>query len=162
MCHFHLLQSVTSTLVYCSQGWTQPEWRFSSNFTQIVSPLPCPQHFTRGKWKLLLLTIVELVTTFNWNYFHLHWIGNCDSSAEQKILVMNETKWYEIWSKPKCFSYKSTFIIYRQTLLNVWTRVDLNFVLFARTKVNEFSEMLKKSISQLLINEVLAQLAFLD
>jgi len=28
-------------------------------------------------------------------------IGNCNTSAEQMILVMNETKQYEIWAIPK-------------------------------------------------------------
>jgi hypothetical protein len=28
-------------------------------------------------------------------------IGSCDFRAEQKILFMNETKWYEIWPRLK-------------------------------------------------------------
>ncbi len=28
-------------------------------------------------------------------------LGNCDICAEQKILFVNETKWYEIWSRLK-------------------------------------------------------------
>ncbi len=28
-------------------------------------------------------------------------LGNCDICAEQNILFINETKWYEIWLRPK-------------------------------------------------------------
>jgi hypothetical protein len=28
-------------------------------------------------------------------------VGICDISAEQKILFVNATKWYEIWPRPK-------------------------------------------------------------
>ncbi len=31
----------------------------------------------------------------------VEYVGNCDICPEQKILVMNKMKRYEIWSKPK-------------------------------------------------------------
>ncbi len=35
---------------------------------------------------------------YSYNQFH---IGNFDIHAERKILVINEIKWYEIWTRPK-------------------------------------------------------------
>jgi hypothetical protein len=40
-------------------------------------------------------------------------LANCNIHAEWKILVMNNMKWYEIWSKPKVW-VKKTFVIYCQ------------------------------------------------
>ncbi len=34
-------------------------------------------------------------------------VGNCDIHAEEKISVMNETKWYETWSKLKVLVKKN-------------------------------------------------------
>jgi hypothetical protein len=52
-------------------------------------------------------------------------LSNCDICAEQKILVINETKQYEI-SLKKVFAI-IFFVIYHQTSLKVLTKVGLDF-----------------------------------
>jgi hypothetical protein len=53
-------------------------------------------------------------------------VGNCDIHAEQKILVVNETKWYKNWSK-------LTFLVIKN-----FHNLLPNFVEFLKQSLLEF------------------------
>ncbi len=64
----------------------------------------------------------------------MFWVGNCNIHAEQKISLINETKWYKILPGLK----GRVQIIFPSLLPNfVLQKVGLNLVNFAWTKVTE-------------------------